>query len=230
MLAIVPLVLLPIVLVEICDVPMLFVAPFAVRLPAMDVLPTLVTAKVWPLVLSVSLAPLSSTTQVVDPVPPVIVAEVLLALMPFTWPLVLVTPIFMLLFCTLSTPVPVTLPVPPLVSTDSVLFNVAAPLTPNEVNVPTEVMLPCAAVVSVPPKFVAVNVPTPVILEPLLLMPFKVEPPLTLNPVKVPTDVKLEAVTPLASVAPVKALASTEPAVVAKVAEFAVLADPADVA
>jgi len=52
-------------------------------------------------------------------------------------------------------------------------FALIFPETVNELNVPSEVTLGCAAVIRVPENEVAVNTPTPKIL---LLLPFKLPP------------------------------------------------------
>lgn len=63
------------------------------------------------------------------------------------------------------------------------LPTVIAPETPNDVNVPTEEMLGCAAVDKVPVRVVAVTV-VPLTLPPEIF-------PVTANDVNVPTEVML---------------------------------------
>ena len=49
----------------------------------------------------------------------------------------------------------------------TLVSTVKSPVIPNEANVPTEVILVCAAVVRAPTKLVAVNVPTPLRFPPV---------------------------------------------------------------
>jgi hypothetical protein len=144
-------------------------------LPVVVAFPEASTVKVS-IVPECSVAPVSVNVHVVVPVPPVIVAEVVVALMPFTWPPALVTPMLMPPFATFSTPVPVVLGVAPLVSTDRLLLNVVAPVTPSvllTVVAPLRLTAPVALPMVVVPAPVVLMVVAPVmpVVPVILLVP-----------------------------------------------------------
>ena len=75
------------------------------------------------------------------------------------------------------------------------LPNTPSPATVSDDNVPTEVILGCAAVLILPTKAVSVF---PIVLANIVVA---VIPPLTANPVKVPTEVILACELPVTKVA-----------------------------